>query len=66
MYSGKAIKTEEGMKKIKISVEELQSAIQKFLKEGGIIQKLPEQKSRSLRMVGGKWNNSEIGGELTH
>jgi hypothetical protein len=42
-----------------ISHEELQAAIRKFQKTGGIIQKLPDQKSYSHQGVGVKWANTE-------
>lgn len=46
-----------------VSSEELNAAIQKFLKSGGIISKLPEQKAYGARHVGMKYNNTEMGGE---
>jgi hypothetical protein len=52
------------MKEKKITDEELQAAIQKFVKAGGIIRKLPDQRTSSSQMVGMKWNNAEIGGDL--
>ena len=52
------------MKGKKISEEELNSAIRKFLQEGGIIQKLPDQKNVNSQAVGMRWNNSELGGEI--
>ena len=42
-----------------ISHEELQAAIRKFQKTGGIIQKLPDQKSYTHQGVGVKWANAE-------
>ena len=45
----------------KITDEELKRAVGKFVKDGGIIQKLPDQKSASHRLVGGKWSTTEMG-----
>lgn len=42
-----------------ISHEELQAAIRKFQQSGGIIQKLPDQKSYSHQGVGVKFANVE-------
>ena len=42
-----------------ISHEELQAAIRKFQTNGGIIQKLPDQKSYSHQGVGMKYANVE-------
>ena len=53
---------EKAMNKRKISAEELQQAIRKFLEKGGNIQKLPEEKAAAGRMVGAKWNAAELGG----
>jgi hypothetical protein len=39
-----------------ISHEELQIAIRRFQKNGGIIQKLPDQKNSAPHAVGGKGN----------
>lgn len=52
------------MKNKTIKDEELRAAIKKFLLKGGVIDKLPEQKTILARMVGKKWNSSEMGGEL--
>ncbi len=51
------------MKGQDITEAELKAAIRKFLQSGGIIQKLPDQRPASDRMVGRKWNNSEMAGE---
>ncbi len=51
------------MSKKNISQEELQKAVSKFIKNGGIIQKLPDQKHVLQKLVGGKWRNTEMGGE---
>jgi len=37
-----------------VSHEDVQKAVQKFLKDGGIIVQLPEQDSRAYQMVGGE------------
>ncbi len=50
--------------KKKISQQELNLAVKKFVKEGGIIKKLPPQRSALQNLVGGKWGNTEIGGKL--
>jgi len=42
-----------------ISQEELQIAIRKFQKTGGIIQKLPAQKSVGQQAVSMKWGHAE-------
>ncbi|HEX7929232.1 MAG TPA: hypothetical protein VF678_16670 [bacterium] len=42
-----------------VSHEELQAAIRKFQQSGGIIQKLPDQKSYSHQGVGVKFANVE-------
>ncbi len=47
--------------KRKISHEALQEAIQKYIKKGGLIEQLPEQKTAPRSRVGGKWSNSELG-----
>ncbi len=47
--------------KRKISHEALQEAIQKYIKKGGLIEKLPEQKTVQASRVGGKWSNTELG-----
>jgi hypothetical protein len=39
----------------RISAEEVQSALQHFKSNGGLIQKLPDQPTPRRRMVGGKW-----------
>lgn len=47
----------------KVSSMDVQAAIRKFMESGGIITKLPEQKAAGTRMVGRKWNTSEMAGE---
>ena len=47
----------------KVSSTDVQAAIRKFMEEGGIITKLPEEKAAEGRMVGRKWNTSEMAGE---
>ena len=42
-----------------ISHEDLQAAIRKFKDNGGIIQKLPDQKSYTHKGVGVKWANTD-------
>lgn len=49
--------------KAEITAEELNRAVGKFIKDGGIIEKLPDQKSAGHKKVGGKWANTEMGGE---
>jgi hypothetical protein len=44
----------------------LSQAIKKFLKSGGMIHKLPDQKTATPRVVGMKWNSSEVGGEVVN
>ena len=51
--------------KFKVSEDELNAAIQKFLKSGGIISKLPEQKAYAQKHVGMKHNTTEIGGDAS-
>lgn len=43
-----------------IGQEELRQAIAKYLRSGGEIHKLPEQKAVSIAVVGRKWSNTEI------
>lgn len=43
-----------------ISHEELQQAIAKYLRDGGRIEKLPEQKSVSSSLVGRRWSSSAV------
>lgn len=50
--------------KAEITAEELNRAVGKFIKDGGIIEKLPDQKSAGHKKVGGKWANTEMGGEI--
>lgn len=50
-------------KEEKVSSTDVQSAIRKFIEAGGIITKLPEEKAAGGRMVGRKWNTSELAGE---
>ena len=47
-------------RKTAVNHEDLQRAIAKYLKSGGRIEKLPEQKSVSNSLVGRRWNNSEV------
>jgi len=47
-----------------VTQEELNQAVRKFLKSGGTIQKLPDQKSVSQHLVGAKWGTTELGGSL--
>lgn len=49
----------------KVSEAELHSAIRKFLDAGGMIRKLPDQKTSPSQMVGKRWNATEMGGELS-
>ena len=51
------------MKEQKVSEAELQAAIRKFVASGGMIKKLPDQKTSASQMVGVRWNNYEMGGE---
>ena len=51
------------MKYQKIGVAELQAAIHKFEAAGGMIRKLPDQKSPSTQVVGRRWSNSAMEGE---
>ncbi|NIR98293.1 MAG: hypothetical protein GWO03_09700 [Gammaproteobacteria bacterium] len=56
-----------GMKKgkqIRITDDEVQSAIRRFVQDGGIIRKLPAQKAVGARQIGKRWNTSEISGDL--
>lgn len=46
-----------------ISAADLQAAVHKFVDAGGIIKKLPEEKTAPSQMVGKRWNTSEIGSE---
>ena len=46
-----------------VSSTDVQAAIRKFMEAGGIITKLPEEKAAGGRMVGRKWNTSEMAGE---
>jgi len=55
------------MKRTKeLTREELQKAIGKFINNGGIIQKLPDQKNVRQNRVGGKWGTSEMGGNVAN
>lgn len=56
------MKTKPGKKEI--SAKELKRAVKKFTKEGGIIERLPDEKSASHRQVGGKYVITELGGEI--
>lgn len=51
--------------KVNVSEAELQSAIRRFVEAGGMIRKLPDQKSNGSRMVGRRHNASEMAGELS-
>ncbi len=51
------------MRKENLSHEELKKAVSKFIRNGGIIQKLPDQKHVMQKLVGGTWRNTEMGGE---
>ncbi len=42
-------------KQVRISEEEIQKALQKFQKEGGLINKLPDEVIRRSPYVGGKF-----------
>jgi len=46
-------------KKVEISQEEVQKALQKFQKEGGLINKLPDQIAPRSTMVGGRFSMYE-------
>ena len=46
-----------------ISEEELNRAVRKFIDSGGIIKKLPDQKSAQLNRVGGRWCSTEVSGD---
>ncbi|MCH7478253.1 MAG: hypothetical protein IIA14_09140 [SAR324 cluster bacterium] len=46
-----------------ITTSDLEKAIRKFIKRGGIIRTLPPQKSAS-HTVGGRWCTSELGSQL--
>lgn len=50
-------------KKSTITHEELQRAVSKFITEGGIITKLPDQRPMPQNRVGAKWATTEIGSE---
>ena len=43
-----------------ISEHDLQKAIKKYLRGGGRIQKLPDQKTVSPSLVGSRWSNTEV------
>jgi len=51
------------MKDRKISEDELQAAMRKFVAAGGLIRKLPDQKIPPSQMVGRRWNNTAMGDE---
>jgi hypothetical protein len=51
------------MKDQKISEAELQAAMRKFVAAGGMIRKLPDQKSPTSQVVGMRWNNFALVGE---
>ena len=52
------------MKKKEITKTDLEKAIGKFVKSGGIIRTLPPEKAVSPSTVGGKWNISELGSQM--
>lgn len=43
-----------------ITHEALQQAISRYLKDGGRIVKLPQQKSISSALVGRRWSHTEV------
>ncbi len=43
------------MKKKTITEEEIQQALSKFLREGGLIKRLPDEVVTPNLMVGGRW-----------
>ncbi len=47
-----------------ITNTDLEKAIRKFIKSGGIIRTLPPQKAVSPSTVGGKWCTSELGSQM--
>ena len=47
-----------------ITNSDLEKAIRKFIKSGGIIRTLPPEKAVSPSTVGGKWNTSELGSQM--
>lgn len=49
-----------------ITQEMLQQAIAKYLRGGGRIQKLPEQKTGTTTLVGRRWSSTEIEPDLLH
>lgn len=51
------------MKKKTITEEELNAAISHFLKNGGMIDKLPDEKTAGRMKVGHKYQATELGGE---
>lgn len=51
-------------KKKKITSDELNQAIHKFLQNGGDIQKLPDQKNVNQNAVGSNWNNSQVSSDI--
>jgi len=50
-------------KKKNITEKDLQAAIVHFLGKGGIIHKLPDQKTAGNHRVGHKYQSTELGGE---
>lgn len=54
---------DKSKKEANITEEEVQAAIKKFLQSGGIINKLPDQKTVSARLVGKRWGSTEMGGD---
>jgi len=53
----------KNLKESSVTEEELKMAIRKFVKSGGIIRKLPAQKTGTSRMVGKKWGHTEMGSD---
>ena len=46
-----------------VTPQDLDAAIRKFIAEGGLITKLPDEKAAGTRMIGRRWNTSELAGE---
>jgi hypothetical protein len=47
----------------KVPQAELQAAVRKFIASGGIIKKLPDEKTASAQVVGVRWSSTEMAGE---
>ena len=56
----------KGGKRLPITEEELQNAFKKFLHSGGVIEKLPDEKTAANQKVGAKWSHTEIGGDIPY